>query len=101
MIPGGPRRFVVPWKGQKPAKVVVLDENLKPGGQLFKQIHKFFGSREHRAGVRGFSIGHQLLEDTEKLGVEVLLDAAVYGIYENRLIAYISVEKTIPLKQRR
>ena len=23
--------------------VVVFDENEKPGGQLFKQIHKFFG----------------------------------------------------------
>ena len=30
-------------------KVVVFDENEKPGGQLFKQIHKFFGSKEHRA----------------------------------------------------
>ena len=28
-------------------KVVVFDENEKPGGQLFKQIHKFFGSKEH------------------------------------------------------
>ena len=25
-------------------KVIVFDENEKPGGQLFKQIHKFFGS---------------------------------------------------------
>ena len=30
-------------------KVLVIDENDRPGGQLFKQIHKFFGSREHRA----------------------------------------------------
>ena len=30
-------------------KVVVFDENSKPGGQLFKQIHKFFGSKEHKA----------------------------------------------------
>ena len=27
-------------------QVVVFDENEKPGGQLFKQIHKFFGSKE-------------------------------------------------------
>lgn len=26
--------------------VVVFDENEKPGGQLFKQIHKFFGQNE-------------------------------------------------------
>ena len=33
-------------KGLKP---IVFDENAKPGGQLFKQIHKFFGSKEHKA----------------------------------------------------
>ena len=27
--------------------VTVFDENARPGGQLFKQIHKFFGSKEH------------------------------------------------------
>lgn len=30
------------------AKVLVIDENNRPGGQLFKQIHKFFGSRSIR-----------------------------------------------------
>ena len=39
------------------AQVLVVDENSKPGGQLFKQIHKFFGSRRHHAGVRGVDIG--------------------------------------------
>ena len=38
-------------------EVVVFDENEKPGGQLFKQIHKFFGSKEHKAKIRGFKIG--------------------------------------------
>ena len=31
------------------AHVLLVDENSKPGGQLFKQIHKFFGSKDHRA----------------------------------------------------
>lgn len=26
-------------------KTAIFDENAKPGGQLFKQIHKFFGSK--------------------------------------------------------
>lgn len=42
--------------------VLVFDENAKPGGQLFKQIHKFFGSKEHKAKVRGFRIGRELLD---------------------------------------
>ena len=37
------------------AEVLVVDEN-KPGGQLFKQIHKFFGSRRHKAGKLEVSI---------------------------------------------
>lgn len=65
------------------ADVLVVDENSKPGGQLFKQIHKFFGSRRHHAGVRGVDIGNELLDEVEKLGVEVMLNTVAYGIYPN------------------
>lgn len=65
------------------ADVLVVDENDKPGGQLFKQIHKFFGSRRHKAGVRGIDIGTELLEEVEMLGVEVMLNTVAYGIYPN------------------
>ena len=64
--------------------VVVFDENARPGGQLFKQIHKFFGSKEHRAKIRGFRIGQQLLEEADKAGVDVVLNATVMGIYQDK-----------------
>ena len=64
--------------------VIVFDENQRPGGQLFKQIHKFFGSKEHHAKVRGFRIGQELLKEAEDLGVKVELDSTVMGIYENK-----------------
>ena len=64
--------------------VIVFDENQRPGGQLFKQIHKFFGSKEHHAKTRGFIIGQQLLKEAEDLGVRVELDSTVMGIYENK-----------------
>ena len=66
--------------------VVVFDENARPGGQLFKQIHKFFGSKEHRAKVRGFVIGQELLDEAAKLGVEVELDSTVIGLYQDKEI---------------
>lgn len=65
-------------------KVVVFDENEKPGGQLFKQIHKFFGSKEHRAKIRGFVIGQELLKEADDAGVEVVLNATVVGLYQDR-----------------
>lgn len=63
------------------AGVLLVDENARPGGQLFKQIHKFFGSRDHRAGVRGVDIGTQLLDEARRLGIEVWLNAEVCGIF--------------------
>jgi len=65
-------------------EVLVFDENDRPGGQLFKQIHKFFGSKEHHAKERGFNIGYGFLEEAQALGVEVSLSSVVMGIYENR-----------------
>ena len=60
--------------------VAVFDENAAPGGQLFKQIHKFFGSKEHHAKTRGFIIGQQLLKEAEDLGVRVELDLSLIHI---------------------
>lgn len=69
---------------RKGLNVVVFDENEKPGGQLFKQIHKFFGSKEHRAKVRGFVIGQQLLDEADEAGVQVVLNATVIGLYQDK-----------------
>lgn len=66
---------------QHGAKVLVVDENDRPGGQLFKQIHKFFGDSAHYAGLRGFQIGERLLEEARSAGVEVLLKTVAYGIF--------------------
>lgn len=71
---------------KKGMKVIVFDENDRPGGQLFKQIHKFFGSKEHKAKVRGFKIGEELLEEAAKAGVEVSLNSTVVGMYQDKEI---------------
>ena len=65
-------------------KVTVFDENAAPGGQLFKQIHKFFGSKEHKAKIRGFRIGQDLLKEAEEAGVDVVLNATVIGLYPEK-----------------
>lgn len=79
-------------------QVTIIDENLRPGGQLFKQIHKFFGSRVHNAGVRGYRIGEKLLQDTKDLGVEVLLGYPVYGIFPGGEVVYGSADGVRQMK---
>ncbi len=78
-------------------EVTVFDENALPGGQLFKQIHKFFGSKEHRAKERGFSIGRSLLEEAESLGVEVVLEAVVLGLYEGKVLNVMVRDRVEPV----
>jgi thioredoxin reductase len=80
-------------------RVTVFDENASPGGQLFKQIHRFFGSEEHLAGVRGFDIGTMLLEDAKKHGVEVRLNTVAWGLFPDGKIGIsdgVSVEIVEP-----
>ncbi len=69
-------------------KVLVIDENDRPGGQLFLQTHKFFGSRHHMAGVRGFQIGRDLLDKAKKQGIEILLNTEVWGVFADNRVAF-------------
>ncbi len=63
------------------ADVVVLDENDRAGGQLIKQIHRFFGSRRHGAGKRGYEIAGELERESEAAGVEMRLGNTVLGLF--------------------
>ncbi|MEI7884193.1 MAG: NAD(P)/FAD-dependent oxidoreductase [Clostridia bacterium] len=82
------------------ARPLLIDENSKPGGQLFKQIHKFFGSKEHYAGTRGYIIGENLLKEAAELGVEILLNTRVWGIYPDNSITIVTAAYSERLKAR-
>lgn len=72
--------------GKAGARVLLVDLNLQPGGQLFKQIHKFFGSSAHRSGTRGYDIGKQLLQEAKEAGVEIWMQSTVIGIFPGNLV---------------
>jgi len=69
------------------ATVLIVDENQCVGGQLVKQTHKFFGSKQERAGTRGIDIVTELgndLQSMQKEGkIQVMTDATVIGYYES------------------
>ena len=88
VIGGGPSGMAAAIEAAKRgAEVLVVDSNGKAGGQLFKQIHKFFGSSAHRAGVRGIDIGAQLLAEAEDEGVEIWLNSLAIGLFDEKIIA--------------
>lgn len=82
------------------AQVLLLDENPQAGGQLFRQIHKFFGSEGHRAGKRGFEIGYELLQEADDAGVEMSLESTVFGIFEDSEIGVLRNRKTQSIKAK-
>lgn len=64
------------------AKVTVADEHDTIGGQLYKQIHKFFGAADNHAGMRGFEIARKLEQEAKEIGVEFWLNTVAYGIFK-------------------
>ncbi|MCX6670941.1 MAG: FAD-dependent oxidoreductase [Euryarchaeota archaeon] len=69
------------------ASVLLVDENQRVGGQLIKQTHKFFGSKQERAGTRGIDIAKELETDVQNLQqegkIQMMTDATVIGYYES------------------
>jgi len=102
IIGGGPAGLSAAVEAARAgADVLLIDENRQPGGQLLKQIHKFFGSKEHSAGIRGINIGKSLLQEAEQLGVEVWLNAAAIGLFENNQVAVLKDGETLSITGKR
>lgn len=88
VIGGGPSGLSAAIEAAKAGvQTLLIDSNAKAGGQLFKQIHKFFGSSAHRAGVRGIDIGDELLAQAQEYGVEVWLNSVAIGLFAEKQIA--------------
>lgn len=67
-------------------KTLVVDSNPVVGGQLFKQIHKFFGSSFHHAGTRGIDIGSDMLKQCKELGVEIWVNSLAMGLFDDNVV---------------
>ena len=81
VIGGGPAGLSAAYEAAiSGARVCLIDENKVLGGQLFKQIHKFFGSKEHHAGTRGFRIAEELVENVRNANVDVYTDSIAWGV---------------------
>ena len=83
------------------AETIIVDDNPILGGQLIKQTHKFFGSKEHYCGVRGVDIGTVLSERTTALGVDVMNNATVVGYYDNNTLGVLREDSLLALKAER
>ncbi len=82
------------------ASVLIVDDNPVLGGQLIKQTHKFFGSKEHYCGVRGIDIAKILSERVYQLGIDVMLNATVIGYYDDDSIGVLKNDDLLQIKAK-
>jgi len=82
------------------ADVMIFEENNRVGGQLIKQTHMFFGSKDHHARVRGIDIGSKLISE---LGDSVTLftDTPVVAYYHPFELAVIKDQKIHRVKAKK
>ncbi|WP_020612214.1 FAD-dependent oxidoreductase [Sediminispirochaeta bajacaliforniensis] len=67
--------------------VVLVDENPVFGGQLIRQIHKFFGSSFHYAGVRGIRIADMLSREASEAGCLMVPECRALGFLRDGRVA--------------
>jgi len=80
---------------------VLVNEHFKLGGQLLKQTHKFFGSKDLFGGLRGYQIGEELSKKTlENQNIRVLLQTVAYGIFRGGWVGLASKNKLYRVKPR-
>jgi len=84
------------------AKVLLVERDAIPGGQLVKQTHKFFGSEKQYAGERGIHIGQMLLEQAhESNNIEIWTDSTVLAIYDDGVVTVEHDGKHVKVKPER
>jgi sarcosine oxidase subunit alpha len=82
-------------------KTTVVDENDRIGGQLIKQTHMFFGSKEQHAKVRGIDIAPLLLDQIESSRAQIMLGATVIGLFDGRTLGIVRGKEFFSLRAKK
>lgn len=72
---------------QAGAKVVLIDQYLRPGGQYFRQLPPGFTGNGRPDWGEDEEKGRRLLEGTTSEGIELLTDTVVFSIYGDKTLA--------------
>jgi len=102
VVGGGPAGLSAALEvASKGLDVVLVDENFKLGGQLVKQTHKFFGSKELFGGLRGFQIAEMLSKKLSSFSnARILLRSTVYGIFRGGWVGIARWDRLYRVKPR-
>lgn len=103
VIGGGPAGLTAALHGASLGpSVILVDRNTELGGQLIKQTHRFFGSKQQRASERGIHIAGELTKAVEKEEkVSVFNASTALGFYKDGVIMVEKNEEILQIKPRK
>lgn len=83
-------------------KVTIFERGLALGGQLIKQTHKFFGSKEQHAKTRGIDIASKLSQNLIPYAdhLDIQLKATVLAIYKDYVVTVLKNEQYFKYKAK-
>lgn len=86
--PGGIAAAIVAAKAG--VKVTLLDENERPGGQIYRQFEKGFKVTDSKVFGQDYDKGLELLRQFSSLSYKIqhLNNATVWGIFKDRTLAF-------------
>lgn len=91
IVGGGPGGIAAAIEAVKAGvKVMLLDENSKPGGQIYRQFENGFVVNDPQVLGRTYKKGQVLLQEFESIRKRMIYvnDALVWGLFPQRELAY-------------
>ena len=100
IIGGGPAGLCAAIEAAKyNAKILLIERDFILGGQLVKQTHKFFGSKQQYASLRGVDIADILIKEIRSNpNIIVWQNATALGMYEDGVLTIEHANKYKKIK---
>lgn len=105
IVGGGPAGMQAAIEaGKRGAKILLIDDKDRLGGQLVKQTHTFFSDVKYAAGKRGFKLGEQMIAELTQIpNVKVMTETSAVGYYpdENIMLMKRPGNATLKVKAKK
>lgn len=95
IIGGGPAGLMAARAAARTgARVALVDDADRLGGQLVKQTHMFFGSEKQQAGTRGIDIASKLVSEVSADDrIDLYLETMALGLYDDGVLTFETTGK--------
>ena len=71
-------------------RVLVLDENSRPGGQIYRQMPESFVEEGDTSHSLIATAGRELLDEAQAIGVEIRTDTTIWGSFESGILEVVT-----------